>query len=155
MQRTQRLSMHSSGVNEGFTQLVHVFVLQNNAHALCQWPCTVEIWRTFFGALGASAICSFSFPVWMFTTGCRGVVFVGSSTSGTLSRTSCDSTCESFRCRFLSLDARLNIHGAQNVGLTLFITVALLCFEALGLAETSPILQGNAFAGRQIPGPDV
>ena len=68
--------MLSSGVNEGFTQLVHVFVLQNNAHALCQWPCTVEIWRTFFGALGASAICSFSFPLWVFTTGCRGVVLL-------------------------------------------------------------------------------
>ena len=102
-----------------------------NLSTLIARPSTVEIWRTFEGPLGASAICSFSLPLWMFTTGCRGVVFVGSSTSGTLSGTSCDSTCESFRCRFLSLDVRLNIHVARNVGLTLFITVALLCFETL------------------------
>ena len=33
--------------------------------------------------------------------------FVSSSTSGTPSGTSCDSTCESFRCRFLSLSVNL------------------------------------------------
>ena len=52
--------------------------------------------------------------------------FVGSLTSSTLSGTSCDSTCESFRSMFLFLDVRLNIHVARSVGLTLFVTVALL-----------------------------
>ena len=52
--------------------------------------------------------------------------FVGSLTSSTLSGTYCDSTCEPFRSMFLSLDVRLNIHVARSVGLTLFITVALL-----------------------------
>ena len=55
--------------------------------------------------------------------------FVGSLTSSTLSGTSCDSTCESFRCMFLSLDVRLNIHVARSVGLTLFVTVVLLCLR--------------------------
>ena len=64
--------------------------------------------------------------------------FVGSLTSSTLSGTSCDSTCESFRCMFLSLDVRLNIHVARSVGVTLFVTVVLV-FETLLQAWQKPL----------------
>ena len=89
MQRSQRLSMLSSGVNEGFHSAGPCLDFcrtrrkqDDSLHTHCAnlntvaWPITVEIWRTFFWALGASAICSFSLPLWMFTTGCPGVVLV-------------------------------------------------------------------------------
>ena len=133
----------SSRVNEVFTQLVRVFIFCRtrrkqddslhthcaNLNTLVARPIIVEIWRTFFGALGASAICSFAFSrmdVYHRVSWC---CFVGSLTFSTLSGTSCDSTCEPFRCMFLSLDVRLNIHVARSVALTLFITVALLCLR--------------------------
>ena len=133
----------SSRVNEVFTQLVHVFIFCRtrrkqddsfhthcaNLNTLVARPITVEIWRTLFLVLLEQVPYVPSNSPY----GClpHGVVvlFVGSLTSSTLSGTSCDSTCESFRCMFLSLAVRLNIHVARSVGLTLFVTVALLCLR--------------------------
>ena len=120
--RKQDDSLHTQCVN------LHMFVFS---------PIIVEIWRTFFGALGASAMCSFSFSLLDVFHTVSWCCFVGSPTSGTLSETSCDSTCESYRCMYLSLDVRLNIHVARSVGLTLFVTVALL-FETLLQALQKP-----------------
>ena len=109
MQRTQRLSMLSSGVNEGFTQLVHVFVLQNNAHSTCIVPMAMHSRNlaNLFWCPWSKCHMFLLIPrmdVYHRVSWC---CFVGSSTSGTPCGTSCDSTCESFRCRFLSLSVNL------------------------------------------------
>ena len=110
-----------------------------NLNTLVARPITVEIWRTFFFVpLEQVPYVPSHSPCGMFTTGCRVVVLLVLQRLVTLSGTSCDSTCESFRCVFLSLDERLNIHVARSVGLTLFVTVALV-FETLPQAWQKPL----------------
>ena len=132
--------MLSSRVNEVFTQLVHVFIFAEqeenktircthcaNLNTLVARSITVEIWQTFFVPLEQVPYVPSHSPYGCLPQGV--VVLFGSLTSSTLSGKSCDSTCESFWCMFLSLDVRLNIHVARSVGLTLFVTVALLCLR--------------------------
>ena len=74
---------------------------------------TVEISRTVFRALQASAMCFLSFSIFMSPAGCP--VVVGSSMSSTLSGTSWDSTHQYFRYVFLFPAVRLNIHVERSV----------------------------------------
>ena len=138
--QSQRGFHSALGASVFTSLLVHVFILHNKektsvAHALCQFvhaDCQANHsrilanlfwcpWSKCHVFLLISFMDVYHRVSWCF--------FVGSSTCGTLNGTSCDSTCESFRCEFLSLDARLNIHVARNVGLTLKITVALFCLR--------------------------
>ena len=70
----------------------------------------MEIWRTLFWCSWTKCLLFLRIHLMDVYHRVSWCCFVGSFTSSTLSVTSCESTCEPFRCMFLSLDLRLNIH---------------------------------------------